>query len=97
MFLDDVKPAEDAEIKDAEILQQSRDNPALFEVLVERYEEAFLRKARYILKDDEKARDVVQDAFVKIYLNAARYQPVPGASVKSWMYKVLVNLCFICS
>jgi len=79
---------------DVEILRASRDNPALFEVLVSRYEEAFLRKAKYILKDDEKARDVVQDAFVKIYLNAARYQPMPGASLKSWMYKVLVNLCF---
>ncbi|MDP3661427.1 MAG: RNA polymerase sigma factor [bacterium] len=94
MFLEDTKPTESSEIKDAEILREARDNPVLFEVLVERYEEAFLRKAKYILKDDEKARDVVQDAFVKIYLNAARYQPVPGASPKSWMYKVLVNLCF---
>lgn len=94
MLLEDAKPTEDAEIKDAEILRDSRENPVLFETLVARYEEAFLRKARYILKDDEKARDVVQDAFVKIYLNAARYQPVPGASPKSWMYKVLVNLCF---
>ena len=94
MFLDDVKPKENTEMDDVEILRASRDNPALFEVLVSRYEEAFLRKAKYILKDDEKAQDVVQDAFVKIYLNAARYQPMPGASLKSWMYKVLVNLCF---
>lgn len=94
MFLDDIKTTESTEINDAEILRDSRENPVLFETLVARYEEAFLRKARFILKDDEKARDVVQDAFVKIYLNAARYQPVPGASPKSWMYKVLVNLCF---
>ncbi|KKU58027.1 MAG: RNA polymerase, sigma-24 subunit, RpoE [Parcubacteria group bacterium GW2011_GWA2_47_12] len=93
MLLDEEKIAQ-PEMGDVEILRASRDNPALFEVLVSRYEEAFLRKAKYILKDDEKARDVVQDAFVKIYLNAARYQPMPGASLKSWMYKVLVNLCF---
>jgi len=92
MFLDEIKQG--AEQDDAEILKQSRDNPVLFETLVLRYEEAFLRKARHILRNDEKAQDAVQDAFVKIYMNAARYQPVPGASVKSWMYKILVNVCF---
>ncbi len=94
MLLDNINTTIASEQSDAEILRESRENPALFEVLVLRYEEAFLRKARFILKDDEKARDTVQDAFVKIYLNAHRYQPVPGASPKSWMYKVLVNLCF---
>jgi RNA polymerase sigma-70 factor (ECF subfamily) len=91
-MLDEVKPS--AEIDDAEVLHQSRENPVLFESLVAKYEEAFLRKAKHILRDEERAQDAVQDAFVKIYLNAARYQPVPGASVKSWMYKILVNVCF---
>ncbi len=94
MLLDDPIQKEENSKDDAVILRDSRENPVLFEALVARYEEAFLRKARHILKDDEKARDVVQDAFVKIYMNAHKYQPVPGASPKSWMYKVLVNLCF---
>ena len=93
MLLDENNKIE-VEQSDVEILRESRENPVLFEALVMRYEEAFLRKARHILRDDEKAQDAVQDAFVKIYLNAHRYAPVPGASVKSWMYKILVNVCF---
>lgn len=95
MFLDNqhLSIQKDAET-DEGILRQVREKPALFEELIIRYEDAFLRKARHILKDDEKARDVVQDAFVKIYMNAHRYAPQPGASAKSWMYKVLMNLCF---
>ena len=79
---------------DAEILALSTDNPNLFQVLVDRYEEAFLRKAQAILKKKEDAEDVVQEAFVKIYLNARRFRVQEGASFKSWGYKILINTCF---
>lgn len=96
MLLDDQKPELDiTKAKtDEEILGDSRDNPHLFEELVNRYEEAFLRKALYILKDQEAARDAVQDAFVKMYRNAGRFAPQPGAGFKSWAYRILVNTCF---
>ena len=79
---------------DEELLAKSFDNPRLFEVLLERYEEAFLRKAYYILGTKEAAQDAVQDAFVKIYRNARRFQPQPGAGFKSWGYRILVNTCY---
>src|SRR3989338_5443617 len=79
---------------DEEILERSVAHPRLFEELVNRYEEAFLRKALYILKDRERALDAVQDAFVKMYRNAARFTPEPGAGFKSWAYRILVNTCF---
>ena len=79
---------------DEEILLRSVKNPRFFEELVDRYQEAFLRKALYILKDKETAVDAVQDAFVKMYRNAARFTPEPGAGFKSWGYRILVNTCF---
>ena len=79
---------------DEELLAKSFDNPRLFEVLLERYEEAFLRKAYYILGTKEAAQDAVQDAFVKIYKNARRFQPQSGAGFKSWGYRILVNTCY---
>lgn len=79
---------------DEEILEKSLMNPRLFEELVNRYEEAFVRKALYILKDREAAADAVQDAFVKMYRHAARFTPEPGAGFKSWAYRILVNTCF---
>lgn len=79
---------------DEAILLKSLKNPRLFEELVNRYEEAFVRKALYILKDREAAMDAVQDAFVKMYRYAARFTPEPGAGFKSWAYRILVNTCF---
>ncbi|MGH7141065.1 MAG: RNA polymerase sigma factor [Minisyncoccia bacterium] len=76
---------------DEEILAASLSRPALFASLVRRYEAPFLRKARGILCDDEEARDAVQEAFTKIYLNAKRFQPVEGASFSSWVWRILIN------
>jgi len=79
------------ESADEEVLALSVDNPAYFELLVDRYEEAFLRKALSMLRRREDAEDVVQDTFVKIYLNAKRFKVQEGASFKSWAYKILIN------
>jgi len=78
-------------MKDEEILHISLDKPALFSVLVERYEKAFLRKARSIISQTEEAEDVVQETFTKIYLHAAKFKKMPGIEFKSWAYKILVN------
>ncbi|MSU55328.1 MAG: RNA polymerase sigma factor [Candidatus Taylorbacteria bacterium] len=81
--------------KDEEILALSVTVPDAFSVLVDRYEEAFLRKANHIiLNDPETVRDIVQEAFVKIYLNASKFKVQEGASFKSWGYKILINTCF---
>lgn len=96
MFLDEPKKQKNiiASLPDEKLLERSFENPRLFEQLLDRYEEAFLRKAYYILGTREAAEDAVQDAFVKIYRNARRFTPVPGAGFKSWAYRILVNTCF---
>lgn len=81
-------------LKDEEILARSTREPWLFSVLLDRYEAAFLRRAEHILHNREDAEEVVQDAFTKIYLNAARFVPTPGASFSSWAYRVLLNTAF---
>lgn len=78
-------------LPDHELLARSRREPALFALLVRRYEEPFLRKAERIVRSREAAQDVVQDAFTKIYLNSARYEQVEGATFSSWAYKILIN------
>ena len=96
MLLDDIKNPRDltAGKSDEELLAKSSAHPHLFELLIDRYEEAFLRKAFYILGNKEAAEDAVQDAFVKMYKNARRFTPQPGAGFKSWGYRILVNTCF---
>lgn len=79
---------------DHEVLALSIKDPRVFEVLVDRYEEAFVNKIAAILKNKEQAQDIVQDTFVKIYLNAHKFELQEGASFKSWGYKILLNTCF---
>ena len=78
-------------LSDESVLEQSIIDPNVFEILVSRYQEAFLRKLRAMRLSEESAEDIVQDAFVKIYLNAGKFKKVPGASFKSWAYKIVIN------
>ena len=94
-LLDTVSENTIATESDEGVLAASGSNPDLFTVIVDRYQEAFLRKANYIIKNDpDTARDIVQDTFVKIYANAGKFQVQEGASFKSWGYKILINTCF---
>lgn len=79
---------------DEEVLRLSQSEPDAFAILVERYEAAFLRKAKSILFSKEDAEEVVQDAFTRIYVYADRYQPQEGASFSSWAYAILTRLAF---
>jgi RNA polymerase sigma-70 factor (ECF subfamily) len=87
--------AEFREKKDEEVLFASFKYPYLFEILVERYEDAFIRKAKSIVRNEEVALDVTQDTFVKIYLYGKKFKPVEGAKFSSWAYRVLINTCFV--
>ena len=79
---------------DAEILKDSQDYPWMFGMLVDRYQEAFLRKGLYILRSRDIAEDAVQDTFIKIYKNARKFSERQGASFQSWAYKILINTCY---
>lgn len=70
MIQDSMKEANTAPLEslsDEQVLRASKKNPALFAILVERYEAPFLRKARSIVWSPEDAEEVVQDAFLPVY------------------------------
>jgi len=76
---------------DEDVLIRSISRPWEYAELVRRYEAPFLRKALSIVYNREDAEEIVQDAFTKIYVNAARYTPTEGASFSSWAYRILIN------
>ena len=80
--------------KDEAILAASLRNPNLFGVLVDRYQDAFMRSALRVVKTREDAEDIVQEAFTKIYKNAKKFKKREGIEFKSWAYKVLVNTSY---
>lgn len=78
-------------LSDEEVLARSAAEPWLFAVLLERYQEAFLRRARHIIRSELDAEDIVQDTFTKIYVHATKYRPQEGAKFSSWAYTILTN------
>ena len=83
---DDIKS-----LPDEEILRRSLQNPALFSILVEKYQIPFLRKAQGIVHSKESAEDITQETFTKIYLNAGKFKKQEGIEFKSWAWRILVN------
>jgi len=80
-----------AAMKDEDILRASQREPAMFEMLVERYQEPLLRAALRVVRGREEAEDIVQEAFVKIYKNAGKFEKYEGIEFKSWAYKITIN------
>ncbi len=79
---------------DEEVFLASQKHPTLYSHVVDRYEEAFLRKAMSVVHSREDAEDIVQETFTRIYLYAKNYSKQEGATFRSWAYKILMNTTF---
>jgi RNA polymerase sigma-70 factor (ECF subfamily) len=62
-----------------------------FEALVHRYDRDVLRIALNILHRPEDARDIYQEAFLKVYKNLPRFRF--ECSFYTWIYRVVTNVC----
>ena len=62
-----------------------------FRVLVERYQGRAYRLALRVMRDEEQAKDVVQEAFLKAYRSLDRFEG--RSSFYTWFYRVVMNLC----
>ena len=92
-YLDDFSSvsANNGSWKDEDILRASLAEPALFQMLVEKYQDPLFRAAVKVVRNKEEAEDIVQEAFVKMYKNAEKFQKLDGIEFKSWAYKVAIN------
>lgn len=91
-YLDEINQQRNCDdMKDEDVLRASQGEPALFEVLVERYQDPLMRAAWRVVKSKEEAEDIVQEAFVKLYKNADKFEKLDGIEFKSWAYKVTIN------
>ena len=82
------------DLTDEELLARSQAEPWVFAALLERYQDAFMRKAMSIIHNELDAEEIVQDAFTKIYINAHKFEIREGAKFSSWGYRILMNTAF---
>ena len=69
----------------------ARGDQAAFRALLERWEGAAKRYAFRMFGDYHAAEDAAQEAFVRLYHAAPRYEPT--AKFSTWFYTVLGNVC----
>jgi len=60
-----------------------------FDAYYEAYADSALRTAAAILRDDAAAADVVQETFLRVYLNMHKFDD--EKKFAPWFYKILVN------
>jgi RNA polymerase sigma-70 factor (ECF subfamily) len=62
-----------------------------FEQLVRLYDQAVLRLALNMLRSEDDARDVYQEALLKAYRNLGTFRF--ECSFHTWLYRIVTNLC----
>ena len=62
---------------------------ALFELVMRRYNRLLFRLARGVVRDDDEARDVVQDAYLRAYRKLDQFRGPHG--FKSWLAQIALN------
>lgn len=62
-----------------------------FEQLVRAYDTQVLRMAFNLLHSQEDARDVYQEAFLRVYRNLSKFRF--DCSFATWLYRIVSNLC----
>jgi RNA polymerase sigma-70 factor, ECF subfamily len=76
---------------DHELLQAlADDDMSAFDLLVERYERPIVNYISRMLSDYDRAQDLTQETFLRVYLNCKRYQFI--STFSSWIYKIATNL-----
>ena len=70
-------------------LAQQGDQPA-FRRLVERHQRRAFAIALGLVRDENDARELVQDAFLRVYKGLATFQG--GSSFFTWLYRIVHNL-----
>jgi len=63
----------------------------LFSVIIDRYQSKVFSTAFHYTHDQEEARDLTQEIFIKLYNNLQKYKG--KASFSTWLYRIAVNRC----
>jgi len=78
------------EMTDEELVIKIRKGDgAFFEELVKRYEQKLLRYVNYLTSGNDIANDVVQDTFIKVYINLNSFKT--DLKFSSWIYRIAHN------
>jgi RNA polymerase sigma-70 factor (ECF subfamily) len=70
---------------------KEQDKQTQFEQIVLRHIDAAYNLARWIIKNDQDAEDIVQESFLRAYKYFSSYQ---GGNGRSWLLTIVRNTCY---
>src|SRR5947209_935410 len=73
------------------MLRVATGDASAFQLLARRHTSAALGLARRVTGNAADAEEIVQEALLRVWINAPRWRPL--ATFKTWFYRVVVNLC----
>ena len=76
---------------DSLIRAAQRGDQDAFEQLVRAYDHSVLRLAMNLLRSPEDARDVYQEAFLRVFRNLDTFRF--DCSFHTWLYRIVTNIC----
>jgi RNA polymerase sigma-70 factor, ECF subfamily len=83
---------EEAQVSDDELLRLiASGHKQAFIKLYDRYRARLFTYCCRMIGDRERARDALQEAFLKAYQNAGMYQE--GTNVAAWLFRLTRNVC----
>src|SRR3989441_7721951 len=81
-----------AKVDEATVIRAvQRGDQDAFEQLVRAYDQSVLRLAMNLLRSAEDARDVYQEAFLRVYRNIHAFRF--DCSFHTWLYRIVTNIC----
>jgi RNA polymerase sigma-70 factor (ECF subfamily) len=77
-------------LSDEEVIEKVRTSDKNFyAVIIDRYQKKLIRYANNLIKDEDKATDIVQESFIKAYINLNSFNIEKKFS--SWIYRIVHN------
>jgi RNA polymerase sigma-70 factor (ECF subfamily) len=81
-------------LDEAALLESLREgDEAACEALVRDHTARLLAVARRYLRQEEDARDAVQEAYVAAFRSIARFEG--GSSLSTWLHRIVINCCLM--
>ena len=78
------------ELTDEEIVEKVRtSNQDLYSVIIDRYQKRLVRYVNNLIKNEDKAIDVVQESFIKAFVNLNNFNIEKKFS--NWIYRIAHN------
>lgn len=65
-----------------------------FELLYRRHETPLFRTALALTRDRGTAEELLQEAFLRAFRHMGRVRLSPGASLRPWLHRILINLTY---